>query len=265
MRANQVPYMSKTLRKAIMRRSNLENKYLKSRNPENKEAYKKQKNYCSRLYKKERKMYYSNLDLKNYKDNKKFWKTMKPFLTDKGVNSQKISLIENEKILSTDVDVAETLNSHFSEATKSLSINENSYILNKTINITDSIDVALKKFELHPSILRINENVYMTSFTFNTITLEEVEFEIWKMNPNKASASDSIPVRSFKENVDFCGLVIHPIVNNAILDCMFPNKLKLADIAATHKKDNKTDKNTIGPSVCYQQYQKYLDGLCKFK
>ena len=53
-RANQVPYMSKTLRKAIMRRSNLENKYLRSRNPENKEAYKKQKNYCSRLYKNKR-------------------------------------------------------------------------------------------------------------------------------------------------------------------------------------------------------------------
>ena len=192
-------------------------------------------------------MYYSNLDLKNYTDNKKLWKTMKPFLTDKGVNSQKISLIENEKILSTDVDVAETLNSYFSEATKSQSINENSYILNKTINITDPIDVAVKKFESHPSILRMNENVYMTSFTFNTITLEEVEFEIWKMNPDKASASDSIPVRSFKENVDICGPVIHPIVNNAILGCTFPNKLKLADIAATHKKDNKTDKINYRP------------------
>ena len=44
-------------------------------------------------------MYYSNL--KNYTDNKKFWKTMKPFRTDKGVHSQQISLIENEKILST--------------------------------------------------------------------------------------------------------------------------------------------------------------------
>ena len=55
------------------------------------------------------------------------------------------------------------------------------------INITDHVDVALKKFELHPSILRINENVYTTSFTLNTITLEEVEFEIWKTNRNKAS------------------------------------------------------------------------------
>ena len=64
-RSNQIPYMTKTLRKAIMRRSNLENTFLKNRCPENKTAYRKQRNYCSRLYKKERKKYYANLDLKN--------------------------------------------------------------------------------------------------------------------------------------------------------------------------------------------------------
>ena len=37
--ANHVPYMSKALRKAIMRRSNLENKYHKNRTPENKLLY----------------------------------------------------------------------------------------------------------------------------------------------------------------------------------------------------------------------------------
>ena len=55
-RSNVAPYMTKTLRKAIMRRSMLESKYLKNRNSENKEVYRKQKNYCSRLYKKERKI-----------------------------------------------------------------------------------------------------------------------------------------------------------------------------------------------------------------
>ena len=87
---------------------------------------------------------------------------------------------------SRDVDVAETRNSFVSSTTKSLGINKNSYILNKTINVTDPI-------ESHPSILRINENVYMTAFTFNTITLEDVELEIRKMNPNKASTINSIP------------------------------------------------------------------------
>ena len=98
-RANHASYMTKNLRKAIMRRSELESKYLKKKNPESVRAYKKQKNYCSRLYKKERKRYYVKLDMKNITDNKKFWRTKKPFLSDKGVNSDKIVLIENEKII----------------------------------------------------------------------------------------------------------------------------------------------------------------------
>ena len=55
LRANHAPYMTKTLRKAIMRRSALENLYHQKKTPEHNKAYKKQKNFCSRLYKKERK------------------------------------------------------------------------------------------------------------------------------------------------------------------------------------------------------------------
>ena len=39
------------------------------------------KNFCSRLYKKERKKYYANLDIRNITDNKKFWKTVKPLFS----------------------------------------------------------------------------------------------------------------------------------------------------------------------------------------
>ena len=45
-RANHVPYMSKILRKAIMRRSALENKYRKNSSDENLKKYKKHKSYC---------------------------------------------------------------------------------------------------------------------------------------------------------------------------------------------------------------------------
>ena len=46
-----------------MRRSALENKYLKNKKAETKRLYKKQKNYCSKLYRKERKQYFANLSL----------------------------------------------------------------------------------------------------------------------------------------------------------------------------------------------------------
>ena len=71
-RANQKPYVTKRLRKAIMKRSNLENKFYKYSSEVNRISFKKQKNYCNRLYKRERRNYYSKLKLNNITDNKKF-------------------------------------------------------------------------------------------------------------------------------------------------------------------------------------------------
>ena len=47
-------------------------------------AYKKQKNYCSRLYKNERKRFFNELNPSFVTNNKLFWKTVKPFFSDKG-------------------------------------------------------------------------------------------------------------------------------------------------------------------------------------
>ena len=55
LRANHVPWMKKSLYKAIMRPSEVKSNYLRKRTIENKATYKKQKNCCSKLYKKERK------------------------------------------------------------------------------------------------------------------------------------------------------------------------------------------------------------------
>ena len=82
LRANHAPYITKTL-KAIMRRSQLETKYLKTKTQTDLKLYKKHKNFCSKLYKRERRKYYESLDMKNVLDSKEFWKTMRPFLSDK--------------------------------------------------------------------------------------------------------------------------------------------------------------------------------------
>ena len=112
--ANHAPYMTKVLPKAIMRRSALENKYYKVSSAENKRLYRKQRNYCSKLYKKERKKYYNNLDLKNITDNKLFWKTVKPFLSDKGSKGSKITLIDdNKNIVSDDHNKRDGISNRF--------------------------------------------------------------------------------------------------------------------------------------------------------
>ena len=103
LRANHAPYISKTLRNAIMRRSELETKYLKTKTQTNLKLYKKHKNLCSKLYKRERRKNYESLDMKNVLDSKEFWKTMSPFLSDKNTVFSQISIEKNNRIISDDL------------------------------------------------------------------------------------------------------------------------------------------------------------------
>ena len=81
--------MNKALRKAIMRRSRLKNIYLKTRNNENWDKYKKQRNFSTNLLRKTKNDYFRCLNLN---DNKKFWKKVKPFFSDKGLETNNIIL-----------------------------------------------------------------------------------------------------------------------------------------------------------------------------
>ena len=93
----------------ICQRSELESKYVKNKINENLKSYKKQRNFCSKLYKKERKKYYEMLDLKNVTDNNELWKTVKPFLSDKVTTFPKISLVEKGEIISDESKVANAI------------------------------------------------------------------------------------------------------------------------------------------------------------
>ena len=66
--------MSKLLSKEIMHRSKLKNKFNKIPTEENRNLYKKQRNICVNLLRKEKKSYFNNLDLKVFEENRKFWK-----------------------------------------------------------------------------------------------------------------------------------------------------------------------------------------------
>ena len=95
-------------------RSNLRNKYLESRSEEDRQRFRKQRILCLSLLRKTKKSYYSNLNKKNIIDNQRFWKTVKPTLSNKFVNNEKITLVYNEKIITNDKEIAKVLNDFFS-------------------------------------------------------------------------------------------------------------------------------------------------------
>ena len=81
-RVNHVPHITKSLRKAIMKRSNLEKIYFLKKTPESlKKSTRKRKIIATGCInkKRERKKFSSHLDSSKICDNRTFWKTIRSF------------------------------------------------------------------------------------------------------------------------------------------------------------------------------------------
>ena len=136
--------------------------------------YKKQRNFCSILYKKERRRYYERLDLKNVTDNKEFRKTVKPFLSDKVKTFLKISLAEKGEIISGEAKVANSFSNFFENAIHSLGIKANKHS-QENYDFKNPAEIAIKKSEQHPSIDLINKNITNNeNFYFSPVHHENI-------------------------------------------------------------------------------------------
>ena len=95
----------------------------------------------------------------------------KPFVSNKFVNSEKIILVDNEKIITNDKEIAKVLNDLFSNIIKTLIIPQKNHADSIIENVRDSTLKAILKYRKHPSMLAIERNTKIGSvFTFNHIT-----------------------------------------------------------------------------------------------
>ena len=117
--------------------------------------YTQQRNKCVFLSRKTKINYYGNLNEKYITDNKNFWKTVKPLLSDKSINSDKIHLTENKALINSDSKTAEVSNEFFSNIVKNLEIPEYVKLNSSFQNIKDF--KAILKYKNHPSIIVIKE------------------------------------------------------------------------------------------------------------
>ena len=134
-RANQAPFINKKINKEIMKRSRLRNKFLNTKSDIDRKAYNKQRNLCVSLIRKDKKNFFSNINTSDITDNKTFWKTLKPFSTDKIQAKSKITLIEknivsqegqeeivSEKIITEDQAAGDVFNKFFINIVPNLKI-----------------------------------------------------------------------------------------------------------------------------------------------
>ena len=165
-----------------------------------------------------------DLNEKNVLDNKKFWKT---FLSDKCHLNEKIIIVENDEIISNDNEVAEVLNTFFSNIVSNLSIPE--YPVNDPFidNINDPILKAIFKYKSHPSIKAIKKVSKLDKlFNFNEVDKEEVFKEIIGLDASKASQDTDVPTKIIKETADLFTYFVLLSFNASFDNDDFPTFLK---------------------------------------
>ena len=243
-RGNNAPFMNKTLSKAFMHRSKLKNRFNKDPTDINRRFYKKQRNHCVNLLKKEKKKYYNNLNMNIFEDNQKFWKTIKPLFSGKNNGPRKnIIILENGVVSSDKKEVAEKLNSYFINTVRNINIEssvpENINDINM-VNSMDDIDIIINTFMGHPSILKIKEMVIISEkFEFKNMTPEEVEKEIRQLDPKKACVENDLPTKVLVSTNDIVSHHLSHIYNRSQNDQKYPISLKVADVTPIHKSKEK--------------------------
>ena len=245
-RANHAPYMTKVLRKAIMRRSQLQTRYFRTKNPIDYDLFKKQRNFVSRMYKKEKRKFYKSLDIKDILDNTKFWKCMKPLFSDKSECKQKITLVEGREVITEDKKLADTFNLFFKDIVSNLEIKENINLIDYSES-NNPVDIAIETFRNHPSILKIKEMTCINSeFNFVNVSNAYVDDMMRKINVKKATTFKNIPPKILKRNADICSPILLDLINNSLENCEFPDELKVADITPVLKRMMQQIKIIIG-------------------
>ena len=146
-----------------------------------------------------------------------------------------------------------------------LQINDNKYLLDNVDDMSDPIQIAITKFQNHPSILLIKENVQTAeTFHFSPVSIVHIEKEILALNASKVGKFKNIPAKLIKETSDVCGKVFLDVWNSEIIDKhAFHTKLKLADITTIHKKNDTLSVGNYRPVSVLPSVSKILERIMK--
>ena len=235
-RKNDFPCMSKELRKQILYRNRLRNKYYKTRSDHYLLLYRSQRNKVNAIKRKEISKYFHE-KCKLGTRNKDFWKAIKPLFSKSRTKSDSIPLRENGEIITDDQKVCGIFNSFFQSIGADIGVPEN--------NEKPLCDI-IAQYQEHPSVKCIRERIVTSSeFMFRFTTERETIKHIKQLSTKKAAGYDEIPTKFVKKIGIKLAKPLTQLINRCILEKRFPNKMKMANITPIYKKKDKLDKDNF--------------------
>ena len=170
--------------------------------------------------------------------NKSFYKTIKPFISNKSNASNRIILYDNDSIITDPASITEIFNTYYAS------------IANYDTDKCDSLDSLcvhdiIVKHKDHASVLRINtysDTWPAGEFDFVYVEEKDILEHIKSLSSKKACGWDGIGPNFIKWAGT--GLISSLVVlfNDCINNCIFPTDFKRADISPLFKKNDSLDK-----------------------
>ena len=157
--------------------------------------------------------------------NKAFWKTVKPFLTNKGfLINENITIKHKDKIVTDNSKLAHLFNNHYINIVDSTSGMPPKNNGNPECKSDDHL--LQKPLKNHPSIETLNKICNKKeNFDIPTAT-EEINKIIKELDPKKATSLDKTPPKIVKMSANVIDLHLAKIINNDIQRMFFLKKQK---------------------------------------
>ena len=194
--------------------------------------------------------------------------TIKPFLSDKERLTNKMTLIDKEKIIMGDYNTAKVMNTFFSNLVGNLNIAEYSNCESLTNNISDPVLKCVVKYRNHPNLAlgEVCNKHPKPPFSFSKINREETLRKILKLETSEACQDTDIPTKVIKENADIFADIHLASFSDSVEKYNFPSSLKEANIAGKYKRQmlkkvTEILRITTDQSAYFQICLKYLSDV----
>ena len=209
-----------------------------------------------KLIRKTKEDYFQNSNIRDLSDNRKFWKTIKPYFTNKGLNSNKLLVEEKGNLASNDKQLATIMNSFFINIAKGLEIKDGNE------SNANTLEDVLDTFNSYPNIERIMRTVKANEkVSFQPVPQDLVRGIILNLDSSKATPVGDNPADMLKSMVDIHLSFITKIVNFSHENGCFPDELKIAKVSPVFKKNDGLDKENYRPASILSHVSKVFERI----
>jgi len=217
------PWVTEELRKGIRERDFLKKKAARSRLQFDWNVFKSKRNAVNRLNKDLKTSYFNRKLLDNSRCSKKLWKALKDLLPNSKANSSTFCVLDGDKEITDNKDIANTFNNFFSTIGSKLA---------KDFTSTSS---------------DINVPLNPNSFLFNRVTSKMVSKIISSLETGKATGPDDIGVKILKAGSPVISFYLCHIFNLSMSLGRVPKLWKTKRVSPLHKGGPVEDVNNYRP------------------